>query len=176
MILSDKHIVKALKHKKLIISPTVSADQIRSNHIDLHLWDTLCIYTTECIDLKSNSIISHKTILLDPAVWYKLEPWTFVLGTTSEHISLVNKYTWYIQTRWNIARAGIQIHNNNWSIEPGFSWHISLQIKNNANHTIIIYPGMLFAQISISRCTSKVLNPYNGKYQHQIWPSFYLKD
>ncbi len=82
----------------------------------------------------------------------------------------------FIETKGNIARAGIQIHNTDGHINLGFSGNITLEIKNNSNNSIIIYPNLAFVQIYFFKATSKSLKPYNGKYQNQKGGTTYIKD
>jgi dCTP deaminase len=73
-------------------------------------------------------------------------------------------------------RAGIQAHNTDGHIDPGFRGNITLEIKNNSNHSIIIYPDIAFVQIYFFKSTSKSSNIYKGKYQNQKGATIYIKD
>ena len=98
------------------------------------------------------------------------------MGSTLEKVTIPNGYFGFIETRGNIARAGIQTHNTDGHIAPGFSGNITLEIKNNSNRTIIIYPGLPFIHLYILKMTSKCLRPYSGKYQDQKGATIYKKD
>ena len=165
MILSDREIHKLLKEKELIIKPYPKDKDIGCTHINLHLSDTILKYKNRVLNLKDNSSFKFNKIRLKKS-GYKLKAEEFVLGSTLENVSIPNGYSGFIETKGNIARAGIQIHNTDGHIDPGFSGNITLEIKNNSNSSIIIYPKIPIAQLYIFKTTSKSLKPYNGKYQN----------
>lgn len=176
MILSDKHILELLREKKLLIIPEPAAKDIRCNHINLYLSNKLLKYKIETLDLKKedkDSVVEEIVISDDG---YELKPGDFVLGSTIEKIGIPNGYFGFVETKGNIARAGIQTHNTDGHIDPGFTGNITLEIKNNSNHSIIIYPNMAFVQIYFFKSTSESLFPYDGKYQNQEGATTYLKD
>lgn len=175
MILSDKDILKLLKKRKLILSPKPDTTDIHCNHINLHLNQKLLKYTSKILDLKKKNKIKIKEIIISKK-GYKLKPEEFLIGSTNEKITIPNGYFGFIETKGNIARAGIQTHNTDGHIDPGFVGNITLEIKNNSNHSIIIYPNMAFVQIYFFKSTSKSINPYNGKYQNQKGATTYIKD
>jgi dCTP deaminase len=175
MILSDKDIIKLIKKNHLKISPLPKEEDIKCNHINLHLHSKLIKYESDVIDLKSRDNFDVEEIII-PEKGYRLKPGEFLIGSTNEKVTIPNGYFGFVETKGNIARAGIQTHNTDGHIDPGFSGNITLEIKNNANHSIIIYPNIAFIQIYFFKATSKSINPYNGKYQNQKGGTTYLKD
>ncbi len=176
MVLSDEHILELVEKKELIIEPSVIKEDIMCNHINLHLSDRLLIYKIDTLDLKENyddSIV--KEIIISPN-GYELKPGDFVLGSTVEKVKIPNGYFGFIETKGNIARAGIQAHNSDGHVDPGFVGNITLEIKNNSRHSIIIYPNLKFVQMYFFRLTSKSLNPCQGKYNNQENATIYKKD
>jgi dCTP deaminase len=175
MILSDKHIFELLKNNRLIITPNPLNEDINCNRIDLHLSDKLLRYKVDTLDLRENStdpIVEEITIAEEG---YVLKPGDFFLGSTVEKVEIPNGYFGFVETKGNIARAGIQAHNADGHIDPGFVGNITLEIKNNSNHSIIIYPNIKFVQIRFLKSTSESINPYQGKYQNQEGATVYKK-
>jgi len=85
------------------------------------------------------------------------------LSSTIEKVAIPNGYFGFIETKGNIGRAGIQAHNTDGHIDPGFSGTLTLEIKNNSNRSIIIYPGIAFVQLYIFKLSSESSNLYKGK-------------
>ena len=85
-----------------------------------------------------------------------------------------NGYRGWIETRGSIARAGIQAHLCDAHIDPGPSLNITLQLKNNANHSIIIYPMFYIIKLYLFEMKSNSNKPYLGKFQNQTEPSAYI--
>ncbi len=174
MILSDRDIIKLIDKNDLKIIPFPKRKDIKCNHIDLHLNSILISYESSIVDLKSEKLSNFREIII-PKKGYKLKSGEFLIWSTIENITIPNWYFWFIETKWNIARAWIQAHNADGHIDPGFIWNITLEIKNNANHSIIIYPNIAFVQIYFFKATSKSINTYNGKYQNQKGWTLYLR-
>ena len=175
MILSDRDIVKLIRQNKLMITPMPKHEDIKGPHVNLHLSNKIIKYKHDTLDLKDECTADFDHVLIDDS-GYKLKPNEFILGSTVEKVSIPNGYFGLIETKGNIARAGIQAHNKDGHIEPGFSGNITLEIKNNSNGNIIIYSNMIFAYLYIFKLSSKCLHPYNGMYQNQEEATVYKKD
>jgi dCTP deaminase len=132
-------------------------------------------YTCTVIDLKNDLTVKAEEVLVTEQ-GFELKPGDFFIGSTVERVAVPNGYWGFIETKGNIARAGIQAHNTDGHIDPGFSGTITLEIKNNAQHSVVIYPGMAFVQIHFFQATTEALNPYKGKYQYQQGGTLYAKD
>jgi dCTP deaminase len=139
MILSDIDIIKLMKRKKLIITPLPKEKDVKGAHVHLYLSNRILKYKNNLADLKDDSTFTFQEVLLDE-FGYRLKSGEFILGSTIEKITMPNGYFGLIQTKGNIGRAGIQVHNTDGHIDPGFSGNITLEIKNNSNRPIIIYP------------------------------------
>ncbi len=175
MILSDADIVSLIKKNKLKIIPKVLRKNIGECHIRLHLAKKILKYKNTVGDLKKDSTFKvHESNLTEKG--YKLKSKEFILGSTVEKVTIPNGYFGFVETRGNIARAGIQATNTDGHIGPGFSGNITLEITNNSNRPIIIYPKLPFVQMYVFKLTSNCLRLYNGKYQNQKGATVYRKD
>lgn len=174
MILSDKDLQILLKGKLLTISP-FNLSNIRESSIKLHLNPKIIKYQEDyVIDLNSKGLIPTLDIEIKEE-GYKMLPGEFLLGMTDEEITMPNGYMGWIETRGSIARAGIQAHLCDAHIDPGSHGHITLQLKNNSENSVIIYPHLYIVKLYLIRMTSKSENPYAGKYQGQTRPTTYQK-
>jgi len=125
-MLSDKDIIKLIKRKKLLIKPLPR--NIHGAHVNLHLSNIILKYKNEKGDLKDNSSFDFDKFLIKKS-GYELKPGEFILGSTLEKVSMPDDFLGFIETKGNIARAGIQAHNSDGHIDPGFSGNITLEIK-----------------------------------------------
>lgn len=175
MILSDVDIKKLIKQKKLVLTPPAQDIDIKEANINLHLSGNMIKFVGKILDLKNPSNFKYKSFKIEEK-GYALKSGEYLLGSTVEKVYIPNGYFGFIETKGNIARAGIQIHNTDGHVDPGFSGNITLEIKNNSNVSIIIYPNIPIAQFYIFKLTSKSSKLYNGKYQNQKGATTFIKD
>lgn len=172
MILSDKDIRQLLKSGDLEVDP-IEKDQIGPTSIDLRLNDTIIIYCCSIIDLgKTNPDCEEFTINIYNG--YTLEPGAFVLACTLERIHISNGYQGFIETKGDIARAGLQVHNTDGHVDPGSNHVITLEIKNNNTIPVILYPNIYICQLFIHKLSTTCEKPYNGKYFGHKKPTAYI--
>lgn len=172
-LISDRDILRLIRENKLVIEP-FTADAIGPTSIDLRLGTTLIQYTPQTIQL-GESVPLYKEFEITHS-GYLLPPNDFVLGMTFEKVTIPNGYQGFIETKGDIARAGIQIHNNDGHIDPGTKGHITLEISNlNRDGVVInIIPGIFICQLFIFKLSSPSDKPYHGKYSNQTKPTTYL--
>lgn len=174
MILSDRDLKILLNSKILEIQP-MDLSQIGPTSIDLRLGSTLVKYGCDRIELGKPIAKSEEIeIEMNPNKGYTLIPGDFVLGCTLEKVLMPNGYMGFIETKGNIARAGIQVHNVDGHIDPGTNHNITLEIKNNNSIPIVLYPKIFICQIFVHCLSSLCEKPYNGKYLGQKKPTVYI--
>jgi len=171
-LLSDRDIKTLIEDGKLIIDPPDSIS-ISSTSIDLRLGSILVQYPSQTIKIGLGKPVSHEIDITSSS--YILHPGEFILGTTKEKVYIPNGYLGVIETKGDIARAGIQVHNNDGHIDPGFCGHITLEIKNmNENDVCIeLIPDTPICQLFIGKLSSACEATYNGKYLNQVKPTTY---
>lgn len=96
-----------------------------------------------------------------------LKPGDFLLVKTHNLVSLSNRIAGNIGGRSSYARKGLLVHATSAMINPGFSGHIVLELKNIGNETIVISDMEMIASISFFLLLTPCENLYNGKYQGQ---------
>lgn len=175
MILSDKDVLGLMKEGKLSIDPFDKDELTLSGHVNLRLSPKLLQYQDKVLDLKAKEPAAVREIMMGDD-GYILGPGEFLLGSTVERVSIPSDHFGFIETKGNIARAGIQAHNTDGHIDPGFSGTVTLEIKNNASHSIVIYPNIAFVQLYIFQLSSEAAHSYSGKYQNQMEATTYKAD
>ena len=100
----------------------------------------------------------------------------FILGMTKEKVCIPDGYLGVIETKGNIARAGIQVHSNDGHIDPGFCGNITLEIVNLHEKDVCIelVPDTFICQLFIGKLSSANTATYKGKYLHQKKSTTYL--
>jgi dCTP deaminase len=171
-LLSDRNIKKLIEDDELTIDPYDVAS-VNPTSYDLHLGSTLVVYPSQVIKVGTSIPISQEIDISNSS--YTLRPGEFLLGTTKEKVSIPDGYQGVIETKGNIARAGLQVHNNDGHIDPGFCGNITLEIKNmNSNDVSVeLVAGTAFCQLFIGQLTSSCDSPYQGKYLNQTKPTVY---
>jgi dCTP deaminase len=178
MILSDRDIRQAIRDGRVGIDPFDEAD-IQPSSIDLHvdkLFRTFHNHRFPHIDVKQpmENLTELVEVAEDEA--FILHPGEFVLGSTSEYVTLPHDLVARLEGKSSLGRLGLLIHSTAGYVDPGFEGHLTLELSNVANLPITIYPYMKIGQISFFQLTSVAENPYGSgkvgsKYQGQRGPT-----
>lgn len=191
MILSDEDIYQArfvgAESHRLLIEPW-DDDSLQPASYDLHLdREYLKFKEPYTIDIKKPvDELMYRTEMTDRLL---LMSGMFVLVQTVERVRLPTDLVGRVEGRSSLGRLGIMVHITAGYIDPGFDGQITLEIANLSNNTVILYPGMRIAQLSLSMLSSPAQVPYgstnlasSSKYQEQrgvtpsrIWRDFVPK-
>ncbi len=111
---------------------------------------------------------------------YSLNPGEFILGSTNESVNIPVDLAARYEGKSSIGRIGLATHITAGFIDPGFSGDITLEIKNENNHPIRIFPGMKIGQLCFFELNEDVARPYGSvdlgsHYQNQSGPTPSLK-
>lgn len=167
MILSDKDIKKAIKEGRLIFKPALSNDQIGPASIDLKLGSIFKYYNITkqyLLDIKKglpakDFIVKKKLKKNEP---YILHPNTFVLAATKEYIIVPDNMVLRMEGKSTLARLGILVHTAGF-VDPGFEGVLTLEISNQANIPVALYPEMYICQIAVEYLSSPAEVPYTKR-------------
>ena len=174
MILSDRDIKKVIKEGKLTFKPRISEDQISPASIDLKLGSIFKVF-----NINKHSLLDTKKEFLeeDFIITYKikegdrfiLHPTSFVLVDTKEYLKVSDDLALRVEGKSSLARMGILVHTAGF-VDPGYEGTITLEISNQSNLPVALYPGMYICQIAVEYLSSPAENPYNKRKK-----SLYLK-
>lgn len=170
MVLSDKDLLKLIQSGDLKVT-NFNIEQLGPTSIDLRLNPHIVKYSDKKIDLRAKEFTTKDIIIGENG--YELSPAEFIIASTYEKVTIPNGYQAFIETRGCIARAGLQVHNADGHVDPGSNHIITLEIVNNNNLPVIIYPHMYICQIFVLKLTSECEKPYAGKYLGQTVPTIY---
>ncbi|WP_052887564.1 dCTP deaminase [Thermogemmatispora carboxidivorans] len=171
MILSDRDLKALLVAGLLVIEPWEEG-QLGPTSIDLRLGARLVKYRGSRLELGKAPPASEE-IVIDPRQGYELRPGAFILGCTLERVRIPNGYQGFIETKGDVARAGLQVHNGDGHVDPGSDHVLTLEITNLNSIPVVLYPGLFICQLFIHQLSSPCLREYRGKYFGQQGPTVY---
>ena len=178
MILSDRTIREQLAAGRIAIDP-LDDSCIQPSSVDLRLdrlFRVFLNHTMSVIDVRKDLSDLTQEVEIADGDAFILHPGEFVLGSTSEQISLPDDIVARIEGKSSLGRLGLLIHSTAGFIDAGFSGHITLELSNVANLPITLYPGMKIGQVSFLQMTTPADVPYGSskvgsKYQGQRGPT-----
>ncbi len=182
MILSDRDIRAALASGRVKIACPPGrnfAEHIHAASMDLHLGNVFKVYEHSkfaVLDPKNPESFRNnmRTITIEGAEPFMVQPGEFALGVTQEKISVPDDLVVRVEGRSSLGRLGIIVHSTAGFVDPGFSGTITLEISNLNRLPVALYPGMRICQIAFMKMTSPAETPYDkkpwSKYQGQMLP------
>lgn len=166
MILSDRDIKRYIQEKKLIFQPILNNDQIGPASIDLKLGNVFKVFRQGRylhLDVKQGIPPEFmEEIVISEGEPFILHPHTFALTSTIEYVVVPDDLSLKVEGKSTLARMGILVHTAGF-IDPGFEGSITLELSNQANLPITIYPGMYICQINCQMLSSVAEVPYNKR-------------
>ena len=166
MVLSDRDIKKSIKEKGLVFNPKLTSDQIGPASIDLRLSDTFKVFHTEkhsLLDVKEGLPKDFlKKYKMGKNERFILHPGSFILASTIESIKVPDNIVVRVEGKSSLGRIGLLVHTAGF-IDPGFQGNLTLQLSNQSNVAIAIYPGMYICQIACEFLSSPAEVPYNKR-------------
>ncbi len=173
MILSDRDMKRYIKEGKLVFEPALHSDQIGPASIDLKLGNIFKVFKQGkylSLDVKKGIPAEFMEEMRIPdGEAFILHPNTFALAATKEYIRVPDTLSVKVEGKSTLARMGILVHTAGF-VDPGFEGAITLELSNQANLPIAIYPGMYICQIDCIVLSSPAENPYNKRKK-----SLYMK-
>lgn len=178
MILSDKTIREEIDAGRIGIDP-LDKDCIQPSSVDLHLdryFRVFLNHTMRVIDVKEDQEELTELVEIGEDDSFVLHPGEFVLGSTSERVTLPTDLVARLEGKSSLGRLGLLIHSTAGFVDAGWDGHLTLELSNVANLPIALYPGMKIGQISFLRMTTPADAPYGSaavgsKYQGQRGPT-----
>jgi dCTP deaminase len=166
MILSDRDLKKIIKQKKLVISPRLKPAQIGPASIDLTLSPIFKLF-----HITKQSLMDPRkglpedfmeTRILKKGETFILHPNNFILASTQEYIKVPDDLVIRVEGKSTLARMGILVHTAGF-VDPGFAGNITLEISNQSNLAVVLYPGMYICQIAVETVSTPAEVPYNKR-------------
>lgn len=111
----------------------------------------------------------QEKIRIDYGEQFVLHPNQLIIGSTLEYISLPKRLMCYVIGKSSWGRMGLIIATAT-KVDPGFKGCVTLEIINEGEVPIVLYPGIPIAQLVFHEVIGKA--EYNGSYGYATGPQF----
>jgi len=171
MVLSDGDIKKALKSKKIIITPVPNlSEQLGSCSIDLRLGDTFRIFEHgkyPYIDPSKKDYSNEitKVVKLKNGEKFIMQPGDFVLAVTFERVKIAPSLMGRLEGRSSLGRLGLVVHSTASIFDPGWDGKCVLELGNLGRMAISLTCGMRICAMTFEELSSPAEVPYAKKKQ-----------
>ncbi len=177
-VLSDRTIKDELAAGRLVIDP-LDQDCIQPASVDLRLDRTFRVFRVSrrpFVDVREPVDDLTELVTLEGEAPFIIQPGVFCLGSTLETVTLPDDIVARIDGISSLGRLGLLVHATAGYVDPGWTGKLTLELSNQSQMPIALYPGMRIAQISFFRLSSPVDRPYGSpelgsKYQGQTGPT-----
>lgn len=146
-VLSDKSIRARLAAGSLVITPEPADEQMQPASVDLRLGTGF-----EWPRMDSFGYFTPVRIL----------PGDFMLGHTSEIVSIPDDLVGFLSGKSSWARKGLTVHVTAGLIDPGFHGQIVLELVNHSHVPIDLHAGVKIAQLSFQELSTPAERPYGS--------------
>ena len=150
--------------ERLCITPLLSEDQIGPASVDLRLGSkfiSLRRPETSGIDPvadQTGPAQSTMHVRFGNAMW--LQPQQFVLGATLEFVRLPPNLAAFVVGRSSWGRLGLVVATAI-MVQPGFAGSLTLELANEGDTPIRLYPGLRVAQLVLLATQGMAEHSYN---------------
>lgn len=169
MILSDGDIRKALKEKRIEITPTPDfSTQLGSCSIDLRLGDTFRVFEHSkysFIDPSKKDFSNEITreIKIKKGDVFMMQPGDFVLAVTLEKVKIPPDLMGRLEGRSSLGRLGIVVHSTASIFDPGWDGKPVLELGNLGRMAVSLTVGMRICAMTFEELSSPAETPYTSK-------------
>lgn len=169
MILSDVDIQKAIKSKRIVITPTPDfKTQLGSCSIDLRLGDSFRIFEHSkhsYIDPSKKDFSNEITreIKLKKGEEFMMQPGDFVLAVTLEKVTIPSDLMGRLEGRSSLGRLGIVVHSTASIFDPGWDGNPVLELGNLGRMAVSLKVGMRICAMTFEELSSPAGTPYTSK-------------
>ncbi len=182
-VLTNSEIWQALNEGRdgngLVITPLINrGKEIGSSSVDLHLGHEFIVFrrakatalnVKEGKSLKENIYMYQRKERISRGQRFVLHPGQLALGASLEYVCLPQNMSGSIVGRSTWGRTGLVIATAT-KIDPGFGRCVTLELVNEGEVPLVLYPGLCVAQIVLMR--TKEPGTYKGRYRCPTGPEF----
>jgi dCTP deaminase len=163
---------------RLVVTPILDERQVGPASIDLRLGtEFLFIRRTHSavVDpsrpLRGEPALDalYERIEIELGQHILLHPGQLLLGATLEYLRFPADLGAYVVGRSSWGRLGLIVATAV-MIHPGFTGCLTLELVNEGENPIKLFPGTRIAQLAVHRMAKAVLDPYSDAYDMPIGP------
>lgn len=170
MVLSDSDIKKALKSKRIVITPAPDlSTQLGSCSVDLRLGNKFRVFDHSrypYIDpaKKDYSNEITKVIKVEKDGSFIMQPGDFVLAVTLESVKIPSDLMGRLEGRSSLGRLGLVVHSTASIFDPGWDGRPVLELGNLGRMAIKLTCGMRICAMTFEELSSPA-TPYTQREQ-----------
>ena len=164
---------------RLIITPLFDLDElIDPASINVRLGNEFIIMKKEsfsALDIRKQQELAtgieryQENVRLNYREEFVLHPNQLIIGSTLEYVGLPSKLMCYVVGKSTWGRMGLIIATAT-KVDPGFKGCITLEMINQGEVPVILYPGIPIAQLVFHETIGEA--EYKGKYNCATGPQF----
>jgi dCTP deaminase len=174
-VLSDGTIRRLVDAGRIAIEPWDPA-LVQPASVDLRLGDSFRVFHNHrvtAIDLREPPTNLTEEVVVAGDEAFAIHPGEFVLGRTLEQVRIPDDVVARIEGKSSLGRLGLIVHATAGFVDPGFEGTLTLEITNLTRVPIMLYPGLLIAQLSFMALDAPAEHPYGSEalgshYQGQV--------
>jgi dCTP deaminase len=174
-VLSDGTIRRLVEAGAIAIEPW-DPDLVQPASVDLRLGDSFRVFHNHrvtAIDLREPPTNLTEEVVVGAGEPFAIHPGEFVLGRTLEQVRIPDDVVARIEGKSSLGRLGLIVHATAGFVDPGFEGTLTLEITNLTRVPIMLYAGLLIAQLSFMGLDAPAEHPYGSAelgshYQGQV--------
>lgn len=174
--LSKTEIINEIKKNSLVITPIFDEEETFDNvSVNVRLGNEFIIMKRQSFPIfdiaeqDANVDNYQKKIKVNYGEKFILHPNELILSSTLEYISMPKDLMCYTIGKSSWGRVGLIIATAI-KVDPGFQGCITLEIINEGETPLVLYPGVPIAQLVFHKASSPV--EYNGEFKYSVSPVF----
>lgn len=182
-VLTKSEIWRALHEgqngKGLVITPLVNrGKEIGTSSVDLHLGHEFIVFRrakATALNIKEGKRLKEyiykyqRKERISRGQRFVLHPGQLALGASLEYVCLPQNISGSIVGRSTWGRTGLVIATAT-KIDPGFGGCVTLELVNEGEVPLVLYPGLCVAQVVLMRTEGR--GAYKGRYRCPTGPEF----
>ena len=183
-VLSKQRIIEYMNvseiKERLIVTPLLDSEEsLDPSSINVRLGNEFIVMKKQSfpiLDISDTNELSRnidkyqERIRIDYGDKFILHPSQLVIGSTFEYISLPTSLMCYVIGKSSWGRMGLIIATAT-KVDPGFKGAITLEIINEGEVPVVLYPGVPIAQLVFHEM-SDTSGTYMGQYSYATGPEF----
>jgi dCTP deaminase len=166
------------RNERLTITPLLDSGQVGTASVDVRLGNEFILTrltNLSTLDPADKDLIEQRIgeyqerVRVGFGLPFALHPNHLVLGSTLEYVSVPLDVTAQVIGRSSWGRLGLIIATAT-AVSPGFKGAITLELINGGQAPLILYPGVVIAQLVFEETTNEAT--YKGRYSYPTGPQF----
>ena len=172
MLLANETLRRAMSQDtplddRLVFTPLLEASQVGPASVDLRLGSDFFVLRRArgggldpATDNQAQVEELQERVKVPIGGQFWLHPGHFALGATLEYVRMPRDMGAYLLARSSWGRVGLLVATAV-MVQPGYTGTLTLELVNEGDSPIALYPGLRVAQLAVHRLEEPTRKPYN---------------